>query len=271
MKLQRSTWILILAAILFGGIVYVYEIEGRPQREAEKAEENQLFFFQEKDVQSVTVKTKDQTLLFERNNQPPSGNSTQPKWLMTVLEMAKSTPTPTPTPPAIATPPTPTPTPPAIATSPIPTPTPPAIATSPIPTPTPVVIATPPTPTPTPIAPPQQANLTKVPANEAYVVFLLDQLVKGKGDRVTVDPRVDYGLTQPQATIDVKLNDGKTHQLILGKPNFNKTSVYAIADPTTQANQSPEVLVISNNFENAVNRPLSEWKQQEQPQNPTKK
>ena len=88
---------------------------------------------------------------------------------------------------------------------------------------------------------------------------------------VTVDPRVDYGLTQPQATIDVKLNDGKTHQLILGKPNFNKTAVYAIADPTTQAERSPEVLVISNNFENAVNRPLAEWKQPEQQQNPTKK
>ena len=236
MKLQKSTWILILGAILLGGIVYVYEIEGRPQREATKALENQLFDFQENDVQSVTLKTQEKTLLFERNSQPPAGNSTQPKWLMTVLEMAKSTPTPTPNQ-------------------------------------TPVAIATPPTPTPqaTPIAPPPETNLTKVPANEAYVVFLLDQMVKGKGDRVTVDPRVDYGLNQPQATIDVKLNNGKTHQLILGKPNFNNTSVYAIADPTVQANQSPQVLVISNNFENAVNRPLSEWKQPEQPQNPTKK
>ena len=236
MKLQKSTWILILGAILLGGIVYVYEIEGRPQREATKALENQLFDFQENDVQSVTLKTQEKTLLFERNSQPPAGNSTQPKWLMTVLEMAKSTPTPTPNQ-------------------------------------TPVAIATPPTPTPqaTPIAPPPETNLTKVPANEAYVVFLLDQMVKGKGDRVTVDPRVDYGLNQPQATIDVKLNNGKTHQLILGKPNFNNTSVYAIADPTTQAKRSPEVLVVSNNFENAVNRPLSEWKQPEQPQNPTKK
>ncbi len=253
MKLQKSTWILILGAILLGGIVYVYEIEGRPQREATKALENQLFDFQENDVQSVTLKTQEKTLLFERNSQPPAGNSTQPKWLMTVLEMAKSTPTPTPnqTPVAIATPPSPTPT----------------------PNQTPVAIATPPSPTPqaTPIAPPPETNLTKVPANEAYVVFLLDQMVKGKGDRVTVDPRVDYGLNQPQATIDVKLNNGKTHQLILGKPNFNNTSVYAIADPTVQANQSPQVLVISNNFENAVNRPLSEWKQPEQPQNPTKK
>ncbi|MFB2975345.1 DUF4340 domain-containing protein [Microseira sp. BLCC-F43] len=264
MKLQRSTWILILAAILLGGIVYVYEIEGRPQREATKALENQLFDFQENDVQSVTLKTKDKTLLFERNSQPPSGNSTQPKWLMTVLEMAKSTPTPTPA--AIATPPTPTPnqTPVAIATPPNPTAT---------PNQTPAAIATPPTPTPqaTPIAPPPETNLTKVPANEAYVVFLLDQMVKGKGDRITIDPRIDYGLNQPQATIDVKLNNGKTHQLILGKPNFNNTSVYAIADPTDQANQSPQILVISNNFENAVKRPLSEWKQPEQQQNPEKK
>ncbi|GET41078.1 DUF4340 domain-containing protein [Microseira wollei] len=249
MKLQQSTWILILAAILLGGIVYVYEIEGRPQREATKALENKLFDFQENDVQSVTLKTKDKTLLFERNSQPPSGNSTQPKWLMTVLEMAKSTPTPTPTQ------------------------TPVAIATPPNPTQTPVALATPPTPTPqaTPIAPPPETNLTKVPANEAYVVFLLDQMVKGKGDRITIDPRIDYGLNQPQATIDVKLNNGKTHQLILGKPNFNNTSVYAIADPTAQGNQSPQILVISNNFENAVNRPLSEWKQPEQQQNPEKK
>ena len=269
MKLQRSTWILILAAILLGGIVYVYEIEGRPQREATKALENKLFDFQENDVQSVTVKTKDKTLLFERNSQPPSGNSNQPKWLMTVLEMAKSTPTPTPnqTPAAIATPPIPTPTP----------TTPAAIATPPTatatPTQTPAAIATPPTATPqaTPIAPPPETNLTKVPANEAYVVFLLDQMVKGKGDRITIDPRIDYGLNQPQATIDVKLNNGKTHQLILGKPNFNNTSVYAIADPTAPANQSPQVLVISNNFENAVNRPLSEWKQPDQQQNPEKK
>ena len=86
---------------------------------------------------------------------------------------------------------------------------------------------------------------------------------------VTVDPRVDYGLTQPQATIDVKLNDGKTHQLILGKPNCNKTAVYAIADPTDESQSI--TIVISNNFENAVNRPLSEWKQPEQQQNPDKK
>ena len=229
MKLQKSTWILILGAILLGGIVYVYEIEGRPQREATKALENQLFDFQENDVQSVTLKTQEKTLLFERNSQPPAGNSTQPKWLMTVLEMAKSTPTPTPNQ-------------------------------------TPVAIATPPSPTPqaTPIAPPPETNLTKVPANEAYVVFLLDQMVKGKGDRITIDPRIDYGLNQPQATIDIKLNNGKTHQLILGKPNFNKSSLYALADPTAPANPSPQVILVSNNFENAVNRPLSEWKQPQQ-------
>ena len=236
MKLHRSTWILLLLAILFGGIVYVYEIEGRPQREATKANENKLFLFEEKDVQSVTLKTKDQTLLFERNQQP-SGNSNQAIWLMTVLEIAKppqQTPVPIPTP--------------------IPTPT------------TPVAIATPPTPTPTPqpITPPVETNLTKVPANEAYVVFLLDQLVKGTSDRIAIDPRIDYGLTQPQATIDIKLNNGKTHQLILGKPNFNKSSLYALADPTAPANPSPQVILVSNNFENAVNRPLSEWKQPQQ-------
>jgi Domain of unknown function (DUF4340) len=232
MKLQKSTWILVLSAILFGGIVYIYEFEGRPQREAAKVEEKQLFSFEEKDVQSVTVKTKEQTLLFERNNQPPTNNATQAKWLMTVLQQATATqPTPTPSP----------------------TITPGAIAS-----PTPAAT---PTPTATPTESPKETNLTKVPGNEAYVAYLLDQMVKGTSDRVTPDPRIDYGLNQPQATIDVKLNDGKTHQLILGKPNFNKSSLYAIANPPTQGNQSPQVILVSANFENAVNRPLSEWKQ----------
>lgn len=238
MKLQKSTWILILSAILFGGIVYIYEFEGKPQREAAKVEEKQLFAFEEKDVQSVTVKNKEQTLLFERNNQPSTNNTTQAKWLMTVLQQAKVTqPTPTPSP----------------------TITPGAIAT-PTPAATPTSTSTP-TPAATPTTPPKETNLTRVPGNEAYVAYLLDQMVKGISDRVTIDPRIDYGLNQPQATIDVKLNDGKTHQLILGKPNFNKSSLYAIADPPTQGNQSPQVILVSANFENAVNRPLSEWKQ----------
>jgi Domain of unknown function (DUF4340) len=193
MKLKQSTWGLIFAAILLGGFVYVFEIEGRPQREAKKNQKNDLFAFEEKDVQSVTLKTKDQTLLFERNSQ------TQPKWLMTI-----------------------------------------------------------------------QPQKTKVPANEAYVVYLLDQLAKGEAQTITPDPRIDYGLNEPQATIEIKLNNGGIHQLIIGKPNFNNSLLYAIADTPTAKNQPSQILLVSTNFSNAVNRPLSDWQQPAQTSQPPK-
>jgi hypothetical protein len=56
--------------------------------------------------------------------------------------------------------------------------------------------------------------------------YLIDELVvKGKSDRaiqVPVAQLQEYGLKQPQATIEVKLKNQTTHQLILGKPDFNR-------------------------------------------------
>ena len=101
-------------------------------------------------------------------------------------------------------------------------------------------------------------------ANDASVSYLLDLLVSGKSDRtlqVPVTQLEDYGLQQPQATIEIKLNNQTTHRLILGKPDFNRSFLYAQADPPAQPNTQVDVLLVSTDFENAVNRSLSEWKQ----------
>lgn len=187
MKLQRTTLILLVLALGLGGFVYLYEIKGATQRQEAKAKEQQIFSFEEEQVQSFTVKTKEQTLLFERGDK-----SGKPKWLMK--------------------------------------------------------------------APSQ------TPASDASVSYLMNLLVKGKSDRTIQVPAAqlrEYGLDLPQATIVVKLNNQKTHQLILGKPVFNSNFLYAQADSPGLAAGNVDVLLVSTDFENAVNRSLSEWKSQE--------
>ncbi|MFQ4141813.1 DUF4340 domain-containing protein [Chlorogloeopsis sp. ULAP02] len=106
---------------------------------------------------------------------------------------------------------------------------------------------------------PQQA-----PASDAIVSYLMDLLVKGKSDRtlsIPADQLTEFGLVQPQATIVIALKNQQTHQLILGKPDFKGSFVYAQTDPDRKSSENVDVLLVSKDFENAVNRELSEWKQ----------
>ncbi|MTJ50532.1 DUF4340 domain-containing protein [Dolichospermum sp. UHCC 0259] len=99
-------------------------------------------------------------------------------------------------------------------------------------------------------------------ANDAIVSYLMDLLVKGKSERtVSVLPTElsEFGLDKPIATIDVKLKNQQSHQLILGKGDFNNQFLYAQAD-----NKNMNLLLVSKDFVNAVNRDISEWKQIEE-------
>ena len=98
------------------------------------------------------------------------------------------------------------------------------------------------------------------PANDAIVSYLMDLLIEGKSERtVSVSPTElsEFGLDKPVATIDVKLKNQQNHQLILGKGDFNNQFLYAQAD----GNKNMNVLLVSKDFVNAVNRDISEWKQ----------
>jgi Domain of unknown function (DUF4340) len=102
------------------------------------------------------------------------------------------------------------------------------------------------------------------PANDAIVSYLMDLLVKGKSDRtlsIAANQLGEFGLNQPQATIKINLKNQKTHQLVLGKSDFNRRFIYAQADSATQPNGNINVLLVSTDFQNAVNREISEWQQ----------
>jgi len=97
-------------------------------------------------------------------------------------------------------------------------------------------------------------------ANDAIVSYLMDLLVKGKSERTVLISSAElseFGLDKPVATIDIKLKNQESHQLILGKGDFNNQFLYAQAD----SNKNMNLLLVSKDFVNAVNRDISEWKQ----------
>ncbi|MBE9013499.1 DUF4340 domain-containing protein [Pseudanabaenaceae cyanobacterium LEGE 13415] len=99
------------------------------------------------------------------------------------------------------------------------------------------------------------------PADESSIAFLLSLLASGKSDRAFTIPasrKSEFGVDQSSAIVDIKLANQQTHRLVIGKPNFNRNFLYALVDPP--ANQDLSVLLIPINFQNAVDRPLIEWK-----------
>jgi hypothetical protein len=185
MKLQKTTWVLLIVALFLGGFVYFYEIVGTPQREAAKEAEKQLFSFEEDEIQRVNIYIQEESRKFERVSEP------EPGWRMTEPK--------------------------------------------------------------------------DVPASDPSVAFLLNLLVEGKSDRIipNVAPEnlKDYGLDKPQAMVTVRLKNDETHEILLGKPDFNNSFLYAQIDPFSDKSQQSNVFLVPMDFEYAVNRPLSEWEQ----------
>ncbi|MEA5619044.1 DUF4340 domain-containing protein [Cronbergia sp. UHCC 0137] len=102
------------------------------------------------------------------------------------------------------------------------------------------------------------------PANDAIVSYLMDLLVKGKSEKTVSTSTGElskFGLDKPQAKIDIKLKNQQTHQLILGNLDFNNNFLYAQVDPIPTTNENINLLLVSKDFANAVNRQLSEWRE----------
>lgn len=80
MKLQKTTWLLLIVALLLGGFVYFYEIVGTPQREAAKEAEKQLFSFEEDEIQKVNIYIQEESRKFKRVSDSESDwQMTEPK------------------------------------------------------------------------------------------------------------------------------------------------------------------------------------------------
>ncbi len=103
------------------------------------------------------------------------------------------------------------------------------------------------------------------PANDASVAYLLSLLTTAESDRTLTVPTSDlatFGLNLPLATVDIELTNQASHRLILGDYDFNRSFLYAQTDPASEGNTGEiSVLLVSPNFENAVNLTVDEWQQ----------
>lgn len=202
MKLQRTPLILVVAALLLGGIVALQEAQRSSKPADSAAQSEKLFGFQEGEVQTLQLTTPTQTLAFEK----PLASAASPS------------PTAQPT-------------------------------SSPA----------------DPKAPKTTWTMTKptaAPANDASVAYLLNLLATGTKQQALTVPvarRAEFGLDRPIATAEVKLFNQTTHRITLGKPNFNRSGLYAAIDPPADPQADLPVALVSMDFANAVNRPLAEW------------
>ncbi|NJO40322.1 MAG: DUF4340 domain-containing protein [Cyanobacteria bacterium CRU_2_1] len=114
----------------------------------------------------------------------------------------------------------------------------------------------------------QMLEPENTPASGASIAFLLDLMATGSSDRSVTVPMADlpeFGFEQPLATVEATLDNQETHRLILGGYDFNRSYIYAQTDPPSDSPSDVTVLLVSPNFENAVTRPLEEWKQPPEP------
>ncbi len=105
-------------------------------------------------------------------------------------------------------------------------------------------------------------------ANDASIAYLLNLMATGTRQQTLITPAAklaEFGLDKPLATADVKLNNQQTHRIVLGKPNFDRSAIYAQVDPSAAPAGDVPVSLVSIDFENAVTRPLNEWQSKESP------
>lgn len=101
------------------------------------------------------------------------------------------------------------------------------------------------------------------PANMGTVAFLLDLLVSGKPQRsfiVTADERSQYGLDEPIAKVTFVTRNG-SRQIILGQSGLDEETIYAQIKSRANERSETEVVIVSKNWQYAVERELEAWKQ----------
>lgn len=226
--LSRSTLALAAAALVTGGGYLIYDSIVVPRQETAEAEAKDLFAFEEAEIQSLELVTEQATLAFTRSPQTENPDSTPSD---------PNNPDPNNPDPSNPDPNNPDP-------------------------------SNPNTPEPeTPPAPPpadwQMIQPLSGPANDASIAFLLNLITTGASSRtftVPVDRAAEFGLDTPTATLTLTLTDGSTHRLILGNPDFDRTSLYAQVDPPDGATELT-LRLVPTTFEQAVGRPLDDWQQ----------
>ncbi|GAB4334098.1 MAG: DUF4340 domain-containing protein [Leptolyngbyaceae cyanobacterium] len=111
----------------------------------------------------------------------------------------------------------------------------------------------------------QMTNPKTTAASNASVAYLLNLLATAKREKTLTVPtakQAELGFDHPLAIVDVTLKDQKTHRLVLGNPDFNRSYLYAQVDPPEKPQPELSVSLVTMDFENAVKRPVPEWEGQ---------
>jgi outer membrane biosynthesis protein TonB len=297
MKLKRSTQGLLIAALILGAGVAVYEGTIAPERQAQQEQSDRLFEFATTDVQRVTIETSDQVLQFDRLETPievPSdqeGEFTTTDWQFVRLDpagqaddLSESMGSPGDT----------------EATSDDTTSEPensesensepensepensepensepensePENSEPENPEPE---NPEPENPEPENSEPensePKDKNRVNTaettadeptPARQAYIDFLFSAIGGASSDRSISAPanrRTEYGLDTPTLHLTIELKDGTRHTLDIGSRDFTQSFVYALLDTPDDATQL-DVLLLPPDFINAFDRDLAAW------------
>lgn len=105
-------------------------------------------------------------------------------------------------------------------------------------------------------------------AEPGAVAFLLSRLNTDsplQAVTMAADDIESFGLADPQGRVVITLADGTEHRLLLGGPDFSGNANYALIDPPEPwppeaPSDEYEVLVVTRDVANGINRPLAEWK-----------
>lgn len=100
------------------------------------------------------------------------------------------------------------------------------------------------------------------PAEDGRMSFLLDLLINGKKERsftVSQQQLSQYGLEKAIGKITIETNNKQTQQIILGKPALEPNTIYAQIIDTQGNNSETEIVVVSQNWQYAIEPQLSEW------------
>jgi hypothetical protein len=98
-------------------------------------------------------------------------------------------------------------------------------------------------------------------ASDGAVAFLTGLFNRSNPEAPTETPRdrrAEFGLDRPLGTVEITLKTKRQHRLILGKPTFDNSAIYAEVDPGS--GKTFQLHQVAPEFSPAIGRPLAEWK-----------
>jgi len=104
----------------------------------------------------------------------------------------------------------------------------------------------------------------KTRASDAAIAFLLNLFpsAQKKIELLATDNlRQEYGINANSPIITITLEGRDRYQIILGKPNFDDTQIYAEVIFPDEDGIPAQIYLISKSFQYALERDFEEWKQ----------